>query len=161
MFQTHTNCNSESFTPEQVKKGLLQDLISYLLSYNEKNVGGYYDIHITTDGYCTIVEWASIVYDINDGTKGFVWMDEDHYLLKRVDFPDHHYEYHPDECADEVLDEWLQGHPEWYKNEWGCWINKDEEEAMRKYFKNYASTDKDDTDDACRTDKEEDPLRQK
>lgn len=159
MFQTHKNCNSAAFTPEQIKKGLLQELLSYLLSYNEKNMSGYYDIHIGSDGYCTIVEWSDIMYEVNDGIEGFVWMDEEHCLLKRVEFPDNTYEYYPDEFADEALDEWLKEHPGWYKNEWGSWINKDEEEAARKLFEHHTSIDEDDDD--CCTDKEEDPVCQK
>ena len=38
--------NSQAFTPEEVKKGLHLDLISYLLDYNSKADGYFNDIHI-------------------------------------------------------------------------------------------------------------------
>ena len=56
--------NSQSFTPEEVEQGLMSDLLNYLLDHNKKAKEQYYDIHITTDGYCTIVEWTDVNYDM-------------------------------------------------------------------------------------------------
>ena len=73
----------------------------------------YFDIHITTDGYCTIVEFAPLDYALSADIEGFVFMDEEHYLVKRVDFPDGHYDYYEsDEAANTALEEWLKTHPE-------------------------------------------------
>ena len=118
---TNTSINSVAFTPEDVQKNLHLDLINYLLSFNQKSENSFFDIHITTDGFCTIVEFANITRGINDTSEGFVYMDEDHYLLKRVVFPDGHYDYLDDDEAEEVFNNWLQEHPGWAKDEFGRW----------------------------------------
>lgn len=118
---TNTQINSVAFTPEEVEQNLHMDLIAYLLSYNQKSKSSYFDIHITSDGFCTIVEFASLTYDITSETEGFVFMDEEHYLLKRVEFPDGHYDYFDDDEAEEVFNNWLKEHPGWVKDEFGRW----------------------------------------
>ena len=118
---TNTSVNSVAFTPEDVQKNLHLDLINYLLSFNQKSENSFFDIHITTDGFCTIVEFANITRGINDTSEGFVYMDEDHYLLRRVEFPDGHYDYFNDDAAEEVFNNWLREHPGWKKDEFGRW----------------------------------------
>lgn len=118
---TNTQVNSVAFTPEEVEQNLHMDLITYLLSYNQKSKCSYFDIHITSDGFCTIVEFVSLTYDINSETEGFVFMDEEHELLKRVEFPDGHYDYLNDNEAEEVFNNWLKEHPGWGKDEFGRW----------------------------------------
>ena len=118
---TNTSVNSVAFTPEDVQKNLHLDLINYLLSFNQKSENSFFDIHITTDGFCTIVEFANITRGINDTSEGFVYMDEDHYLLKRVEFPDGHYDYLDDNEAEDVFNNWLKEHPGWVKDEFGRW----------------------------------------
>ena len=124
---TNTRVNSVAFTPEEIKQGLHIDLLDYLISHNQKNKNSYYDIHITTDGFCTIVEFVTITYGIDDGVEGFVFMDEEHELLKRVEFPDRHYDYFPDDDVNDAFNEWLADHPEWYKDTDNRWHNKQEE----------------------------------
>ena len=122
---TNTTVNSVAFTPEDVQKNLHLDLINYLLSYNQKSEDYYFDIHITTDRFCTIVEFACVSYEeIND--NGFVFMDDDHFLLKRVVFPDGHYDFLDDDEAEEVFNNWLKEHPGWVKDEFGRWHSKED-----------------------------------
>ena len=118
---TNTSINSVAFAPEDVQKNLHIDLINYLLSFNQKSEDSFFDIHITSDGFCTIVEFANLTRGINDTSEGFVYMDEDHYLLKRVNFPDGHYDYFDDNEAEDVFNNWLADHPGWEKDEFGRW----------------------------------------
>ena len=118
--------NHQGFTPEEVKKGLLTDLLAYLLDYNKKSENYYYDIHITSDGYCTIVEWSDVSYDRDHGQEGkFQFVDYDEVVMKEVRFPDDHTELCYPEEAEDKLREWLIEHPEWRKNCWGCWTITD------------------------------------
>ena len=73
--------NSMSFLPEEAE--LAGQLIQYLLSYNTKSHDHYCDIHITTDGYCTIIEWESVPYNHQWGGK-FVHINEDEDIYKEI-----------------------------------------------------------------------------
>ena len=118
---TNTSINSVAFSPEDVQKNLHIDLINYLLSFNQKSEDSFFDIHVTSDGFCTIVEFVNLTRGINDTSEGFVYMDEEHYLLKRVNFPDNSYDYFDDDVAEEALKNWLADHPGWKKDEFGRW----------------------------------------
>lgn len=135
-----SDVNSAAFTPEEVKKGLHLDLIKYLLDYNSKSEKSYNDIHITTDGYCLIVEWTNLNYEYSSGC-GFRYVDEEHELLKEVVFPDNHTEYLFDDEEQEALDDWLKENPGWFKNDYGRWVNKTEQEEMEKFLTNLGATD--------------------
>lgn len=112
--------NYSAFTPEDVKEGLMNDLIKYLLSHNEKSTRSYYDIHITTDGYCSIVEWTSVPYEDEHFNGEFVFKDEDEVIMKEFRLPDNSIEYiFPDE-EDETLERWLKENPGWFKMD-GVW----------------------------------------
>lgn len=84
--------NSQAFTPEQVENGELNDLIEYLLNFNKKSDKSYMDIHITSDSYCTIVEWVEIHYDFKGECGEFKFVDSDEYVMKEIRFPDGHYD---------------------------------------------------------------------
>ena len=43
----------------------------------------YCDIHITTDGYCTIIEWENVPYNHQWGGK-FVHLSEDEEVYKEI-----------------------------------------------------------------------------
>lgn len=79
--------NETAFTPEEVDRGAHLDLIKYLLSYNEKAEHRYNDIHITSDGYCTIVQWVDCDYECDDTAK-FRFVDEDQYVMTEYRLPD-------------------------------------------------------------------------
>ena len=134
MFTRTSQVNSVAFTPDEVEKNLHMDLINFLLSYNSKADDSFFDIHITTDGYCTIVEFVSLTRGVNDNSEGFAYVDEEHYVLKRVEFPDGHYEYLDDEVAEEALKEWLANNPGWEKDEHGYWwYHKPKEENENEF----------------------------
>lgn len=125
--------NSQAFTPEEVKKGLLQDLLNYLLDYNKKCESGYYDIHIWSDGYCTIVDWLDINYDFRGEEGKFEFVPSNGQVMLEYSFPDNHYEqFYSEEEYRERLQEWLQENPGWVKTSYGTWTNEIENEAFRK-----------------------------
>lgn len=142
------NYNSQAFTPEEVKKGLLKDLLNYLLDHNQKNEDQYYDIHITTDGYCSIVEWTDVNYDSKYGPEGkFEFVDSNQVVMLEKEFPDNHTELcYNEEDYEERLKDFLDKNPGWVKNQWGCWTNEIENEQFRKWLENPCEHCVDDAD---------------
>ena len=111
------NYNSMSFTPEEVKQGLHTKLIKYLLDYNKDCEQHYNDIHITTDGYCLIVEWASIPYDHAWGGS-FQYVDFDEVIMHEVHLPDGSSVLSRDEQEDaEIIQDFLNKNSD-YKYDW-------------------------------------------
>lgn len=117
------NYNEMAFVPEEVEQGLHLDLIKHLLDYSAKSEKGYYDIHITSDGYCTIVEWVDKRYNDNE-EQGFRHLDYDEVIMKEVYFPDGHYEFLFPNEVEEVMEEWQKENPNYVKNEFGMWTDK-------------------------------------
>lgn len=132
--------NSQAFTPEEIEQGLLHDLLNYLLDHNKKNNNQYYDIHITTDGYCTIIEWTDVDYNQEYGPDGkFEFVPAGSYVMIERTFPDGHYDYFSsDEEFEEVLKNWLEENPGWVKTSYGTWTNEIENEKFRKELKDLA-----------------------
>jgi len=119
--------NSQTFTPEEVKKGLHLELIKHLLEMNEKSDIHYNEIKIWTDGYCTIVDWVQKHYEDDDCDDSFELVREDEIIMKEIHFPDGHSEYFPRLEADKALADWLKEHPNWVQNEYGRWYDETEE----------------------------------
>ena len=123
--------NEEVFTPEDVEDGLMDDLIKYLKIHNEKSDRAYYDIHITSDGYCSIVQWVSVPYEDEHYNGEFVFKDEDEVIMKELRLPDNSIEYvFPDE-EDERFNEWLKENPDWYKNDRGIYVRNHRHEYLQ------------------------------
>ena len=130
------NYNYQAFTPEEVEQGLLNDLLNYLLDHNKKNDKQYYDIHITTDGYCSIVEWTDVRYNNEYGEEGrFRFVDCDQVVMLERTFPDNHTELcYDEEDFNERLKAFLDENPGWVKTSYGTWTNEIENEQMRKWL---------------------------
>ena len=130
--------NYQAFTPEEVKKGLHLDLLNYLLDHNKKNETQYYDIHITTDGYCTIIEWTDVDYDPKYNLQGkFEFVPSNGQVMLEYSFPDNHYEkFYSEEEYQERLQEWLKENPGWVKTHYGTWTNEIENEKIKKELEN-------------------------
>ena len=126
--------NRQSFTPEEVEKGLHLDLLNYLLDHNKKSETQYYDIHITTDGYCTIIEWKDVNYNQDYGPEGkFEYVPYNGQVMLEFTFPDNHIEMcYDEEDYKERLDEFLKENPGWVKTHYGTWTNEIENEKFRK-----------------------------
>ena len=133
--------NSMAFTPEEVKKGLHLKLLNTLLELNaEREDASYNDIHIWSDGYCTIIDWVD--YNPEFGCGKFEFVDSDEYVMYEGQFPDNHIEM----CWDEEdfnnrLKDWLKENPGWEKTEYGTWYNKKEQEAFRKMLEKQEITE--------------------
>ena len=138
--------NYQAFTPEEVKKGLHLDLLNYLLDHNKKNETQYYDIHITTDGYCMIIEWTDVAYDQKYGPEAkFEFVPADGCVMIEGTFPDNHIEMcFDEEDYKERLDEFLKENPGWVKTPYGTWTNEKENEHYRKLFEEEKSKDDND-----------------
>lgn len=119
--------NTKAFIPEEVEQGLHLDLIKHLLDYNSKSKEYYYDIHITTDGYCTIVEWVDRDHEGNFN-EGFKHVGEDQRVMTECKLPDNSIIMcYDEEDVNETLEEWLNEHPKWKKDFYGIWYEEDEE----------------------------------
>ena len=120
------NINEQVFTPDEVKKGLHLKLIGALLEMDKDRKDSHFDIRLSTDGYCTIVQWCDVSDDA--GCYGFRFIDSDEVVMREYRFPDDHYEYLCDDDEYDVrLAEWLKKNPSWKKNDYGIWYNEEEQ----------------------------------
>ncbi len=109
MARKKDNINQQSFTPEEVKKGMHLDLIKYLLDYNEKSKDHYNEIMITTDGYCTIIEWVNLPYDKDfGGHYEYINEDDGEHIMIEYKLPDNSYIDIEPGTEKEVLEDWLK-----------------------------------------------------
>lgn len=125
------NYNEEVFTPEDVEAGLLNDLLKHLLDHNVKSDRAYYDIHITSDGYCTIVQWVSVPYNDEHYNGEFVYIDEDQVVMTEFRFPDNSSEYILPGTEEDAMKEWLADNPDWYKNDQGIYVRNHRHEYLQ------------------------------
>lgn len=114
--------NSESFLPEEVKAGQHIKLIETLIGLdgydpNDRvdrgNLDKFHDIHITSDGYCLIVEWCDHYFDAGIGDGEFHFVGPEQRVAEEVTLPDGSTELAWDaEDAKRIVDNWLAKHPE-------------------------------------------------
>ena len=110
--------NSMAFTPEEVKAGLFQKFLNTLIHYNTNSEQHYCDIHITTDGYCTILEWENVPYNHEWGGS-FQYVGFDEVVMHEVQLPDGHYALSRNEEEDvEIINDFLNEHSN-YGYDWG------------------------------------------
>ena len=116
--------NSMAFTPEESKAAA--ELLNTLMRFNTLSKEHYNDIHVTTDGYCTIIEWVCVPYSHEWGGK-FDYIDEEHYPLYAYEMPSGITEYFANEHEYELaLIEFLRKNPDYYwdNNAWK-WKSKE------------------------------------
>ena len=107
-----------------------QKQLDALLDYNnDPNEKYYNDIHIYQEESLIIVEWDNVPYSHEWGGQ-FRYIEEDDVVMKEVHFPDDHYEFLFPEEVDETLKKWHEDHPEWVQNQWGIWINEEENKKL-------------------------------
>ena len=74
--------NSMAFTPDEVRKGLLDKFVKTLNDLNQEKEQGFIEYHVTTDGFCTIVEFDDLYIRDEDDKFQYVdengWKDEEH-----------------------------------------------------------------------------------
>ena len=117
--------NKQTFSREEIEKGVPLKLLDYLLKHNvdvDADESDNFDIRISSDGETCSIEWVSAAYD---GEYQFV--DEEHVVLKEVIFPDNHIEYLLDDEEDEAFENWLKDHPTYVQSPIsGRWYDQEE-----------------------------------
>ena len=106
--------NYQAFTPEE--KQMMHKFLDLLIEMKQK-------IKISTDGYCTIIEWLD---ECEYSNENFVYCNDGEGIYREVHLPDDTYEYVFDfdnRTDEEVINEWLEKNPGWEKNDYGRWIN--------------------------------------
>ena len=120
-----TEYNSQAFIPEEVEQGLVNKLIEYFLFFNKTSKDHYIDFHVTTDSYCTIVEWTDVPYNHEWGGS-FEYVQEDEYVVHDLELPDGTYVRSTNKIEDkEIIDDFMAEHPD-YQYDWALekWIKK-------------------------------------
>ena len=108
----YKDVNRMTFLPQEVENGWANKLLDFLMAFNREAEDCAIDIRVSTDGYCTIIEWGE-TYD----SAGFKWVGEDQEVMERLYYPDNTMEYVLPEETEEKMNEWLDAHPTWVKNE--------------------------------------------
>lgn len=114
--------NSMAFTPEEVEAGLFQKFLDTLIHYNGNSEKHYCDIHITTDGYCTILEWDCVPFSHEWGGE-FKHVDFDEEVVHEFPLPNGSYVRSRDEQEDkEIIEDFMHDNPDyeydWIEKEW-------------------------------------------
>ena len=102
---------------------------------------GYFEILMTPAGYedTITIEFIQNYYDRQRGRQDnedhFRAVGPDDHIMFEYQFPDDHFEWVESvEEGEERITEWLKNNPGWIKTEYGRWINKEENEKLRKEF---------------------------
>ena len=95
------------FTDEDVKAGLMTELIDYLCKYSyesgPRDFAHYNDIHIRPeDCGAFVVEWEQAPWSGDYGGK-FEYVGPEQVVCNEAEFSDKHFEYTPEELTDGVL----------------------------------------------------------
>ena len=127
--------SSMRFSLEEQKQGLHTKLINYLLEYNKTSEKGSVEILIKPAGYedAIIVEWIQNDYNDDEYDDHFKVVGADERVMFEYQFPDDHFEWVESiEEGKERVEEWLKENPGWIKTDYGRWINKEENDRLRK-----------------------------
>ena len=122
--------NSMYFSANDVESGLMTKLIDFLTLYTYDSEDTKVDIHIKPDDVgAFVVEWECCPWDNSFGGR-FEFVDRDEFVTKEICYPDGTYEYCPEYDVDEAWSTWLSENPGWHKDDWGQWVNKEDETLM-------------------------------
>lgn len=133
--------NKVYFSKEQIAARELAKFLNLLIEQSYGKGEDYNDIHIIpTDFGAVILEWESVPWSKEYGGHWqYIQDDEDEVVVKYYSFPDNHSElFETEEEYKEALNEWLEEHKdeEWYKNEYGQWRSRKEQEAYKHFLEN-------------------------
>lgn len=133
--------NKIYFSKEQIAAGELSKFLNLLIEQSYGKGEDYNDIHIIpADLGVVILEWVAVPWSKEYGGH-WQYINDDEYevVMKYYSFPDNHSElFETEEEYKEALNEWLEEHKdeEWYKNEYGQWRSKKEQEAYKHFLEN-------------------------
>ena len=125
------------FSLEEQKKGLHTKLINFLLEYNSTSEDSFVEILIKPAGYedTITVEWIQNDYNDKDYEDHFKAVGADEHIMFEYEFPDGHFEWVESmEEGQERVEEWLKENSGWIKTSYGRWVNKEENDRLRKEF---------------------------
>jgi len=137
--------NEKTFTPEEVKAGMVIEFIDFLMKQDAKSNEikdkkrssnyGYTNINIiSSDGYYVTVQWCEVLF--NDDSPKFEFVNEGETVATVLELPDNSTILCWDEDdAKETLDEFLKEHPYYKKNEYGHWYNENEQKEWEEWVK--------------------------
>lgn len=135
--------NEKTFTPEEVKAGMVVEFIDFLIKQDIKSAevnergsaGSYTNINITNGGGdCVIVQWCEVLF--NDDSPKFEFVNYDEHIGTVLELPDNSTVLCWDEDdAKETLDNFLKEHPYYKKNEYGHWYNENEQKEWENFIK--------------------------
>ena len=113
---------------EQVKQ--FYNLLKLLMVDNDK---GYNDLHIYQDDFYYIIEWVQNDWSNEYNTNNH-WrlLEPEDTIYTDIYLPDHTYQSIPKGTEEEFMINWHKENPGWFKNEYGVWVNKKENDKMLK-----------------------------
>lgn len=118
--------NTQVFTQKDVEKGLHLEFINSLLHQGNEGTFGV-SIRIRQEYLDLVhVDWCQVDYE-DGGDEKFIFKGCDDILMREVYLPDGHYEYVKPGEEDDLIKEWSLRNPEWERNEFGVWVNVEEE----------------------------------
>lgn len=121
--------NSQAFTPNDIKKGLHIKLVNTLLEISNELEGCTLQIKISSDGYCTLVDWVEKFEDIPG--ESFELVDEEtQEVMEYIRFPDRTGTYCLKEDVVEEKRKWLTDHPGWDIDYTGEWVKVEQQEVF-------------------------------
>ena len=113
---------------EQVKQ--FYDFLKVLMADNNKC---YNDLHIYQGDFYYIIEWVqnnwNDEYDMNNYWR---LLEHEDTIYTEIYLPDRTYQMIPKGTEEEFMENWHKENPGWYKNEYGVWVNKEENDKMVK-----------------------------
>ena len=106
------------------------DFLKMLMVNNNK---GYNDLHIYQDDFYYIIEWVQNDWANEYGINNY-WrlLEPEDTVYTEIYLPDHTYQSIPKGTEEEFMETWHKENPGWSKNDYGVWVNKEENDKMLK-----------------------------
>lgn len=106
------------------------DFLKMLMVDNSKS---YNDLHIYQDDFYFIIEWVQNEWSTEYNTNNY-WrlLEPEDTIYTEIYLPDHTYQWVQKGTEDEFMENWFKENPGWSKNEYGVWVNKEENDKCLK-----------------------------
>lgn len=122
MMETYNTQLFDKRDGEQIKQ--FYDFLKVLMVDNSKS---YNDLHIYQDDFYYIIEWVQNNWNDEYGINKY-WksLNSEDTIYTEVYLPDSTYQWIPKGTEEEFMKNWHRENPNWYKNDYGVWVNKEE-----------------------------------